>query len=217
MLQVIRAKSLLNVFFTKRGVNDSQDFRTVSLRNTHILKKFCQKKPLFMHQTHSDKVIIVDRKSQNISADAMISIDKKVALCVRVADCLPILICDFKTQAKAAIHSGRAGSFKNILGKTVAQMQREFGCNTRDLGVVIGFGIKDCCYEVGLDCFDAKYAQAYIQRENRLFLSLQKIVDNQAKILKFKQIEWLDECTCCGSSFFSHRKKDDKRFVGVVH
>ncbi|MFK0358043.1 polyphenol oxidase family protein, partial [Campylobacter coli] len=75
-------------------------------------------KCVFMDQIHSSKVEIYDENLNNLSCDGLISIEKNTALCVLSADCLPLILWH-ESGVIAALHSGRKGSFENILKECV--------------------------------------------------------------------------------------------------
>ncbi|MPP27300.1 laccase, partial [Campylobacter jejuni] len=78
-------------------------------------------KCVFMDQIHSHKVIIYDENLKNLSCDGLISKEKNIALCVLSADCLPLILYH-ESGIIAALHSGRKGSFENILKECVDQI-----------------------------------------------------------------------------------------------
>ncbi|ECQ3516557.1 laccase, partial [Campylobacter jejuni] len=79
------------------------------------------KKCVFMDQIHSHKVIIYEKNLKNLSCDGLISKEKNIALCVLSADCLPLILYH-ESGIIAALHSGRKGSFENILKECVDQI-----------------------------------------------------------------------------------------------
>ena len=54
------------------------------------------KKLIFMDQVHGDTIEVIDRNSPATvsQCDAMITKDREVALCVMVADCIPVILYD---------------------------------------------------------------------------------------------------------------------------
>ena len=79
-----------------------------------------------MYQTHSNKVIIVNKKNLKkvIKSDAMITKVKGVALGVVTADCVPILIYDYKNDIIGCIHAGWKGAFSNIIKNTINKIRK---------------------------------------------------------------------------------------------
>jgi YfiH family protein len=100
-------------------------------------------------QIHSDRVLIVESAGPQGEGDALISNRPGVALAIRTADCLPILIADPRTRAVAAVHAGWRGVVSEIVSKTVHAMCQGFDSKPQDLVVAIGPGIGGCCFEVG--------------------------------------------------------------------
>jgi polyphenol oxidase len=118
-----------------------------------------------MNQLHGRTVAQVDRNvsSQTLDdmhnerprADALISDASDIALVVRAADCVPLLIADARTGAVAAVHAGWRGTAARVAVAAVEEMQRQFRTRAADLAVAIGPAIGSCCYEVGSDLVDA--------------------------------------------------------------
>ena len=78
-----------------------------------------------------------------------------VAIAVRAADCVPLLIADRLTGAVAAVHAGWRGTAAAPPLPRWQALEREFGSNRANLLVAIGPSIGPCCYEVGADLVDA--------------------------------------------------------------
>jgi len=85
-------------------------------------------------------------------ADAMVTTAAGVALCVRVADCLPVLLADESARVVGVAHAGRIGLLAGVLPAAVSAM--------RDLGAAritawIGPHICGGCYEVSSEMAEA--------------------------------------------------------------
>ena len=100
-------------------------------------------------QIHSDRVVLVESAGPQGEGDAMISRVPGIALAIRTADCLPILIADSRNRAVAAVHAGWRGVVSEIAPKAIQAMHDQFGSKPEDLLVAIGPGIGPCCFEVG--------------------------------------------------------------------
>lgn len=118
-----------------------------------------------LNQVHGREVVRIDRnvtgdtletlRSDRPKADALISEAPGVALVVRAADCVPLLVADPRTGAVAAVHAGWRGTAAGVAVAAIDAMQREFGSRAADLVAAIGPAIGPCCYEVGSDVVDA--------------------------------------------------------------
>jgi len=87
--------------------------------------------------------------------DALVSSQPLVAVAVRVADCVPLLMADRATGAVAAVHAGWRGTAAGVSRAAVDALRREYGSRSSDLIVAIGPSIGSCCYEVGSELVDA--------------------------------------------------------------
>lgn len=107
------------------------------------------------HQTHSANVAYVDRpdltKENLEGVDALVTNLHGVAIGVRTADCIPVLLYDPLHRAIGAVHSGWRGTVNMISKKTVMEMCRLFGTHPEDLIAVIGPGIGYDSFQVGVD------------------------------------------------------------------
>ena len=88
-------------------------------------------------------------------ADVLVSDAPGVAVAVRAADCVPLLVGDRVTGAVSAVHAGWRGTAARAAVAAVDAMAANFGSDPADLLVAIGPSIGACCYEVGTDVVDA--------------------------------------------------------------
>ena len=89
------------------------------------------------------------------SGDALVSDHPDVAIAVRAADCVPLLLADSRTGAVAAVHAGWRGTAAGIASAAVQALTDEFGSRPADLVAAIGPSIGPCCYDVGSELVDA--------------------------------------------------------------
>ena len=88
-------------------------------------------------------------------ADLIVSNAPGVAVAVRAADCVPVLIADRETGAVAAVHAGWRGTCARAAPAAVSALRDEFGARPENLVAAIGPSIGVCCYEVGPELVDA--------------------------------------------------------------
>jgi YfiH family protein len=110
-------------------------------------------------QVHGRGVIVVRRGARapdgRPEADVIVSDSPDVAVAVRAADCVPLLMADRARGVVAAVHAGWRGTAARAAVAAVEALGHEFGTQPADLVAVIGPSIGPCCYEVGPDLVDA--------------------------------------------------------------
>jgi len=122
---------------------------------------------VMLAQVHGREVVVVE-DAQSLpertrQGDALATRLPGVAIAVRAADCVPLLIADPVTGAVSAVHAGWRGTAAGVPVAAVETMGERFGCRPSDLIVAVGPCIGGCCYEVGSDLVDA-YAAAGHER-----------------------------------------------------
>lgn len=114
---------------------------------------------LTLTQIHGRNVVVVRRGISTPrgkpEADILISNDPDVAIAVRAADCVPLLLADARTGVVAAVHAGWRGTAAGAATTAVEALAREFGSRPEDLVAAIGPSICAECYEVGSELVDA--------------------------------------------------------------
>jgi YfiH family protein len=112
------------------------------------------------HQVHGRGVASVDADTapwgdRLPAADALVTDDPTVAVSVRTADCVPILIADRRLRVVAAVHAGWRGTCASIAAATVEELRDRYGSNAHDLVAAIGPSAGPDRFEVGDDVVDA--------------------------------------------------------------
>ena len=110
-------------------------------------------------QVHGAAVVAVHRGGPlpdgHPEADILVSNSPDVALSVRAADCVPVLMADRETGAVATVHAGWRGTSARAVVAALNAMAREFGTRPQNVVAAIGPSIGPCCYQVGSDLVDA--------------------------------------------------------------
>lgn len=111
------------------------------------------------HQTHTCNVHIITsyntKRDDLCDVDALITALPNLPIGVRTADCVPILIYDYKKKVCAAIHAGWRGTVGRISQATISKMQQEFGCEPADMVAAIGPSIGPDSFQVGDEVVEA--------------------------------------------------------------
>ena len=171
-------------------------------------------------QIHSDIVRTVtsrdraglDHRSYP-ECDALITREPGVALMIFTADCTPILFHDPVTGAVGAAHAGWRGTALGIAEKTVREMERQFGCDPRNIRAAIGPNIARCCFETDRDvpaAMTAALGEAALpfirQVGEKYYVDLKEINALFLARAGVEHVELSHTCTVCRHDlFWSHR------------
>ncbi|MEB2791333.1 polyphenol oxidase family protein [Campylobacter upsaliensis] len=174
------------------------------------------KKCVFMNQIHSNRVEIYDANFCNFSCDGLITKEKNTALCVLSADCLP-LILHHKKGFIAALHSGREGTFNNILKEALDLFKNlDFSLKNEDFTLFVLPSICQKNYKLSGTILDytQKHFAPFLKDDK---LDLKALVKEQARNLGLKNINDLEICSFEEKNLFSYRRNQTKkRFVSVI-
>lgn len=151
--------------------------------------------------------------------DAMVTDQLQKVLVIQVADCQSVLLFEPVRRVVANVHCGWRGSIQNIIGRTVAAMARQFGCNPASIVAGIGPSLGPCCAE--FINYRSEIPQAFwnYQDSNHHFdfWSISRDQLTQAGVAA-ENIESSRICTRCrADEFFSYRSaKVTGRFAAVI-
>ena len=185
---------------------------------------------LMMHQTHSNKVIIITKKNKNFknfNSDALITKLKGVALGVVTADCVPIILYDIKNQIIGCIHAGWKGSFSGIIENTIKKFKK---LNTKNnIFASVGPCIGKKSYEVDIDFYKRFVSKSkknsiyfYKKNVNKKLFNLRKYVSDELERLNVKVDHVNHDTFAKKKNFFSFRRsqklqeKDYGRCISVI-
>ena len=120
-------------------------------------------------QVHSDNVLWMHEAGRPEATDAVITDQPGLPVCVKTADCIPVLLYDTRQRIVAAVHAGWRGTVSRIVQKTVRQMHP---LDPKDLHAIIGPGISLQQFEVGDEVYDVFFAAGFpMERIARRFPS----------------------------------------------
>ena len=187
---------------------------------------------VYANQHHTDKVNIIEsmdggygvlKPHDDNYADAMITAQPGLMLCIHTADCVPVVFLDPVKRVVGIAHSGWVGTSKHIAGKTVEKMVDVYKSRPEDIICAMGPYNHSCCYEVGEDVLE-RFEESFSEQECEMFfkqkneegkylldlggaisLSLQKQGVNPNNIYDE------DCCTYHTTTFSSWRRTKDKK------
>ena len=99
-------------------------------------------------QVHGNNVLHVPPLDPNAQADALWTDEPGLAVGIRTADCVPVLLVDSGRRAVAAVHAGWRGSAARVCERGVLELARAIQRDPAGIIAAIGPHVGPCCYEV---------------------------------------------------------------------
>ena len=242
--KIKKFKKIKHCFFSKKGGFSNGVYKSLNCGEGSLDKKknirknltFVSKKMgikrsnlILMYQTHSNKVIEVKNNKfrRKIRSDAIITRNKKIALGVVTADCVPVLLCDAKNEMVGCIHAGWKGALKGIIKNTVSKIRKnnKYGKIFACIGPCIGR--KN--YEVGLKFYRKFMSKSNknklyfsFKNKNKKLFNLRKFVKDKLEELNVSVDHVNHDTYKERNNFFSYRRsiilkeKDYGRCISVI-
>lgn len=145
--------------FSLRGVDEAELAAAVGYPPERLL---------LVTQVHGAAVQVVgpdDAREavREVEADALVAppASPEVAVGVRVADCIPLLLADPVTGAVAAVHAGWRGTVARVVDAAIDQLVRHAKVRPTDLLAAIGPHIRVEAFEVGGEVAEQIEAEAH--------------------------------------------------------
>ncbi len=171
-------------------------------------------------QVHSHAVAVVGPKDKGRivpATDGLVTETPGLALMLRFADCLPILLYDPEKQVIGLGHAGWRGTVGLLAQRLAETMREEFSCHLAQVRAGLGPAIGPCCYSVGEEVGEAVRAVlpdssgALVERADGIYLDLWEANRWQLSQIGIQKIEVAKICTVCNTDeFFSHRAEGER-------
>ena len=106
---------------------------------------------VWMDQVHGTKIELIHENSVNIieACDGLYTEKENIALAIKTADCLPLILCSKEGKELTALHVGWRGLHGGIVENAILN----FKCATQDLVAWLAPCISSTNYEVGRDVY----------------------------------------------------------------
>ncbi|MCL1826564.1 MAG: polyphenol oxidase family protein [Candidatus Cloacimonetes bacterium] len=183
---------------------------------------------VFMEQIHSAEVGVLTekalsdmKKEGNLTfwgVDALLTDIKGVYLCVRTADCYPVLLFDKVREVVAVVHSGREGTRQKIVQKVIMTMKEVYKSDPADIKMSVGVGICSEHYEVSPEVaedFGNVFGEYTFSRK----LDLAGAIRSTALLSGIKEanIEQKSGCTYEDEQHYSYRRdRTNRRQISIT-
>lgn len=182
-----------------------------------------------MRQVHGNEVVSVAHPSSEPPVcDGLVTGERRLALVVKTADCVPLLFWDEDRNVVAAVHAGWRGALAGVPARALSLLVDNFGCQADSVHVALGPAIGPCCYEVGdevVEAFGKKFSFAEDlfapgsrgkQHLNLIQANVRQLVEGGVRNDRIYQS---GICTVCENGrFYSYRKEGKRvgRLMAVI-
>lgn len=166
---------------------------------------------IWMNQTHSDHVVVVDEPRTDAvdDTDALVTTTPGLALAVVTADCVPVLMADPRAGVVAAIHAGRVGAADGVVLRALETMLAK-GARVEDISVLLGPAVSGANYEVppqmAADVEGRLPGSRTTTSRGTPGLDLRAGIARQLKGAGVQAIDADPRCTVADKNLFSHRR-----------
>lgn len=177
-------------------------------------------------------------KRELCDADGIFTSLKNYLLCIKTADCIPLLFYDKISETIGAVHCGWRGAYNGILINAKNMLADYYNLNLENVIVVICPGICKNCYTVKEDLYE-KFINKNINYKNYFktrqinnknynyrpekfegyLFDLKGLIADILLTLGFRKenIYNINLCNYENENYFSYRKnKTDSRFVSFI-
>ena len=226
--ELLDANGFVHVFTTRRGGVSTGHFASMNLaraigdepgRVSENTARLCAALGVSeiheVSQVHGARVLAVDgassvRVSRKEEADGLLALSPGLAVGVRTADCVPVLLADPESGAVAAVHAGWRGVEARVVGVAVERLLGSDGAG--GLLAAIGPHIRVASFEVSEPiarrissvAHGVEVVQAHDPRPH---VDLARAVSAQLRALGVSRIDDVGGCTYAEPErFFSHRR-----------
>jgi YfiH family protein len=226
-------------FTTRRldfGATAPPEARAAYVREVGAALGFAPEVLRQVHQVHGARVVRgePDMAARPLEeADAIVAAAEDVAslaVAVRVADCVPVLVGDRRIGAVAAIHAGWRGVVAGVVPRAMAELVK---FASGDYVAAIGPCIGACCFEVSADvatrivdsCGGDASLAVFARHDGgdvthaKARVDLRRAVRAQLAAAGVHDVEDVPGCTKCDAArFFSYRRDGEAsgRHMAVI-
>lgn len=195
------------------GDHVGDDPKAVAANRTRLARSvgLTPDRVVWMNQTHSDHVAVVDGPvAESIAdTDGLVTTIPGLALAVVTADCVPVLLADARAGVVGAVHAGRVGAQRGVVVRAVETMV-DAGATIDDISVLLGPAVSGRNYEVPAAMADEVESALPGSRvrtsRGTPGLDLRSGIARQLTDLGVRSVDVDPRCTVDDRALFSHRR-----------
>lgn len=182
----------------------------------------------FLKQCHGSALVHIDKIcNHQQEADAQHTSIKNIALCIKTADCIPILVYEEKSNSALAIHAGWRGIENQIFKKSFDDFSNKISLKNPLFRIFIGPHILLDSFEVELSVFqqiknsnsEIKMEDFFYKTQSKYYIDLLGLLKRQIlnTIKSSYQIDLVIHDTKVNSEYCSFRRdKTQNRNISFI-
>ncbi len=234
-----------NAFFSRRGGVSQGHYRSLNLsvsvgdsqenvaENRLRCFKACNRsvEGLFdVWQVHGTEIVCANSPrnldDEHKKADGILTDNPGITLLMRFADCVPIVLYDWKRKVIGIVHAGWQGTVNNIAGIAVQKMVASYGSKAHEIVAGIGPSIGPDDYKIGPDVYNIardkfgdNSGEIFSMQKGSIHFNLWKANELLLKSSGIKTVIQSELCTGCDTeTWYSHRVENGKtgRFAALI-
>ncbi len=175
---------------------------------------------IYQKQTHSDIIRLVNKNDIEDYSDGLITNEKGIILCIKVADCCAVLCYDPVTQSIGAFHSGWRGTQKKIVIKGLKMMVNYLDVDVANILIYLSPCASVSCYEVQEEFLSIFPETTIKEPDGRIMFDIKAEINSQLLSIGIKKenIEISPFCTISDNRFHSYRRDKERsgRMVAFI-
>jgi|GEM_PF-368628 len=185
----------------KYTIIDGQVAEPEAIKNREIIQGIAKANHLcFLNQVHGNEVYYAQEPQplgEEVAADAFYTDKAGILLCIRTADCCPIILYSDDGTIIGGAHAGWRGARANI----VRNLHNKMSKYASEFSAIIGPTICQESYEVGQEFYDnfmqedARFEDFFIASEKGYYFDLSSFVQKQLQELGISKIHKITEDT----------------------
>lgn len=223
---------VVNAFFTRRGGVSPHPWSSLNVGGSvgDDVQRVIENKRRAFHivgrkietsydvwQVHGAEVLCVDNvrnpKKSFCKADAIITDRPELTLFMRFADCVPIVLYDYRNRVVCLVHAGWHGTVKKIAQVAVRNMIEKYGTDSKEIFAAIGPSIASHHYDIGSDvalkvkkAFGENASKLLKLKHGKIHLDLWEANTIILKETGVENVQISGICTACNlKDWYSHR------------
>ncbi|MFV0626225.1 MAG: peptidoglycan editing factor PgeF [Alphaproteobacteria bacterium] len=145
------------------------------------------------------------------TGDGLVTDKKNVILCLRTADCAPVLLADWENGIVGAAHAGWRGALRGVIENTI-NLMIEKGAKIENISAAVGPCLLEKSFDAGQDMVDqfaeknADFVKYFKPFQDKFKFDSKSFILDVLKKYPLKSTTFSDIDTYTDKNYFSYRR-----------